>query len=854
MAVFSIKSFGGISPKIPARYLQDGQAQVAINCPVFSGSLQALPNVGSTVTTLTRAGTPQTIYRFGKDLDSDTQYWFSWNTDVNVCRSQVSGDTSEWTFYTGDGAPKATYNSIALAGTPYPFTSRLLGIPNPTGAPSVTVGTYTPDAEGASIYLSAAVLDSINLTYDIDYSVDKGVTYTNVALSSKTASAVATALDARSDLVAVVEGTGVKVTTTATGNTATLSIRIQTGTSVNTSGTFTYAGYDSTSVTGTANTQVPIILTDAEIASISTGDYIDVSSRVSGTATVRKRLIASGTYTAATLAAALTTASVTATAYGSCVILLPGSVATAVGDGIIYSRYPSNPDGGGVNPLFTQSTTNQDAAAPAQVILTQTDIDNLEGSYISTLVNGNETRNAVPSTATAASISALIGPDATVQTYGSISPIAIVKSKTVGTSATLRIREGTYPTTPVYITQDAVGVVLSSSTSESRVYVYTLVNKESGFEFESGPSPASAIVDVYDGQPVVVGSFSAVPAGYTATHRRIYRAVSGVYLFVAEIAVATTSYSDTVLPDSLSEELPSATWLPPPSTLAGLINLPNGGMAGFVGQDVYFCDPYHPHAWPIEYVQTVDYPVVGLGRMDTTLAVLTTGTPYFIQGSSPANSVVVKSDLEQACASKRSIVSANGVVIYASPDGLVMLTPGGSKMLTENYFTRDQWQTYFSPTTIHAYAHDLKYVAFYNNGVTSGGFIYDLTSGQFILHDIYATAGFSDLRRDQLFLAFSDRTIKKWLAGSAKTYTWRSKKFTLPSISGFSCAQLEAEAYPVTAKFYMDGSLFHTQTVTSRNVFRLPVKVGRDLEVQFEGTAEVFSFAIAQSPQELAGA
>jgi hypothetical protein len=182
-----------------------------------------------------------------------------------------------------------------------------------------------------------------------------------------------------------------------------------------------------------------------------------------------------------------------------------------------------------------------------------------------------------------------------------------------------------------------------------------------------------------------------------------------------------------------------------------------------------------------------------------------------------------------------------------------MLTPGGSKMLTENYFTRAQWQSYFTPTSIHAYAHDLKYVAFYTDGVTSGGFIYDLTSGQFILHDIYATAAFTDLQRDHLFVTSADRTIKKWLGGSAKTYTWRSKKFTLPEVAGFSCAQLEAEAYPMTAKFYMDGTLFHTQTVASRDMFRLPVKMGRDFEVQFEGSSEVFSFSVAQSPEELAG-
>ena len=182
-----------------------------------------------------------------------------------------------------------------------------------------------------------------------------------------------------------------------------------------------------------------------------------------------------------------------------------------------------------------------------------------------------------------------------------------------------------------------------------------------------------------------------------------------------------------------------------------------------------------------------------------------------------------------------------------------MLTPSGSKIITEQYFTRAQWQVYFKPESIHAYTHDLKYVAFYNNGTTSGGFIYDPTSSQFTLHDIYATAGYTDLQNDKLFLAFADRTVKTWLSGGAKTYTWKSKKFTLPQVAGFSCAQLEAETYPVTAKFYSDGTLFHTQTVESRVAFRLPVATGRDIEVQIEGTSEVFGLSIAQSMEELAG-
>jgi hypothetical protein len=213
---------------------------------------------------------------------------------------------------------------------------------------------------------------------------------------------------------------------------------------------------------------------------------------------------------------------------------------------------------------------------------------------------------------------------------------------------------------------------------------------------------------------------------------------------------------------------------------------------------------------------------------------------------------VVKSDLEQACVSKQSIVSIMGSVVYAAPDGLMLMSTSGSKILTESLFNFDQWQTFFKPESIHAYQHDNQYIAFYDNGTQQGGFIFDMRSGQFILHDIYATAAFQDIQRDKLFVTSADRTVKPWAYGTAKSYIWRSKKFTMPQVMGFSCAQLEAEAYPMTVKFYADAVLVHTQTVTSRDPFRLPSKVGRDWEMQVEGSHEVFNLSIANSMTELA--
>jgi hypothetical protein len=847
MAVIPVKSFGGISPKVPSRYLPDTGAQTALNSIVFNGSLQPLSNVGSAVHTLTKTGTPQTIYRFGQDSVSDSNYWFHWTSDVNVCRSQVAGDTSEWTFYTGDGPPKATYAQIALSGSNYPTVSRPLGQAAPTQALTVSASTFTPTTYPAEVILTSTMIGQLTTTYGVQFSIvgTADGDYTTISLTSPiTASSVATAMNAATGIAAVVDGTGVKVTSDATGDTAKLYVRFRTGSTVNTSGTFTYSGLDLQG-TGTANTSPLLVIDDAEIGSIDTGDTITLASN-SGT---HVNAATSGTLTASTLATFLNsrmTGQLVATAYGSCVVITPGSAGSGASGVITYSRVAD-----GVS-VFSASSTGSESSAPAKVIVTQANVDSVEGRYLSVLINATENFVQIPAVYTVDNLSVVDGYGGSTVVYGLVDPIAIVSTTATGTSASIRLRGGDYPTAAQFSSVNATGTTDVPAVPETRVYTWTWVNKEAGFEFESAPAPASASVDVRVEQTVAISGRGTVPTGYLATHWRLYRAVSGIYLFVAELPLSQNSFTDDVKAESLGEELPSLTWLTPPDTLRGLINLPNGIMAGFTGRDIYFCDPYHPHAWPVAYNQTVDFPVVGLGRMDTTLAVLTTGTPYFIQGSHPDSMVVVKSDLEQSCASKRSIVSVGGAVLYASPDGLVMLSSSGSKVITEQLFTRAQWQTTFRPSSIHAYHHDMKYVAFYDNGTTTGGFVYDLTTGQMILHTIYATAGYNDLLADKLYTAFSDRSVKIWLGGSAMSYTWKSKKFTMPQIMGFSCAQVEAEAYPVTAKIYVDGTLVRTQTVASRVPFRLPVAPGRDWEFQIEGNTEVFAVLIAQSMEELA--
>lgn len=86
------------------------------------------------------------IYRFGRAVASDANYWFSWTTVVHAVRGYNSEDATERTYYTGSGAPKWTDNTIALASTPYPTAYRQLGVPAPASAL-----VATGNADGASV-------------------------------------------------------------------------------------------------------------------------------------------------------------------------------------------------------------------------------------------------------------------------------------------------------------------------------------------------------------------------------------------------------------------------------------------------------------------------------------------------------------------------------------------------------------------------------------------------------------------------------------------------------------------------------------------------------------------------------
>lgn len=137
-----VNGFAGAVVAPNPKLLADGVGVVSLNQKPGRGDLRPWrqPLNVATVPADTR-----TIYRMGRDVASDSLYWLSWSTVVHAIHGFISGDATERTYYTGDGAPKQTNNTIALAAPPYPTAYRDLGVPVPVSAPLLV-----PLAEGVA--------------------------------------------------------------------------------------------------------------------------------------------------------------------------------------------------------------------------------------------------------------------------------------------------------------------------------------------------------------------------------------------------------------------------------------------------------------------------------------------------------------------------------------------------------------------------------------------------------------------------------------------------------------------------------------------------------------------------------
>jgi hypothetical protein len=399
---------------------------------------------------------------------------------------------------------------------------------------------------------------------------------------------------------------------------------------------------------------------------------------------------------------------------------------------------------------------------------------------------------------------------------------------------------------------------------QSVSYVFTYVSYY-GEEGVNCDAEGAQIVDRHTDQTVTL-DFPPNPSGnYRFLYKRVYRTdAGGSYRFVQNVPIAQDTFTDTVSDLNLREEIPTvkndapaddATADHKDGPLLGLVAMPNGILAGFSGQTVSFSEAFQPHAFPDEYKLTVKSDIVALSPLNTGLLVLTKGKPAIVQGLDPSSMSMMEIDSSLSCMSKRSVVDMGEFTIYSSPDGLVMATDSGLKLITEQTFTRDQWQA-FGPSSIKGYLWEGQYIGFYSHGGVSKGFIFDPRGGKngYTDLDFYATAGYNDLEDDSLYLVVGGALVKFAEGSTLQNFVWRGKKFYTPRPINPAVAKVDCDGYSPnpTFKLYADGELKHTQTVTDSNTFRLPSGYkAHEFEIELAGSVSINEVCVYESAEEL---
>jgi hypothetical protein len=389
---------------------------------------------------------------------------------------------------------------------------------------------------------------------------------------------------------------------------------------------------------------------------------------------------------------------------------------------------------------------------------------------------------------------------------------------------------------------------------DTRFYVFTHVTD---LGEESAPSPVSEMVEV-DQRDGVNISIVAPPPDRHINRWRFYRSNSGTvgakFQFFAEGSINTLSSTDKVLSSQLGELLPTMGWAEPPEKLRGLVNMPNGVIAGFVDNYVAFCDPYHPYAWPVEYQITTEFPIIALGAFGQTLVVMHAGGVDYISGADSASMSMQKDISKQVCASARSVVAVDDGVVFASSTGICLASQQGVLVMTEGKITASDWRdtgienTHVVVMDKVLYVYGLAQPYFYSLNLSTKKL------GVLTLDHPYSGA-YVDRQKGRLY-AVSGTTVYKLFESGSRTGVWRTKLLVMPAQVGFAWLGVESlfDAGPVTVRWYGDGVLRYTAVVANREPVRVPVGRWLEHEVEVESDSWVNKVTLASSGDELRAA
>lgn len=290
------------------------------------------------------------------------------------------------------------------------------------------------------------------------------------------------------------------------------------------------------------------------------------------------------------------------------------------------------------------------------------------------------------------------------------------------------------------------------------------------------------------------------PHNTTSMTKRIYRTVGSNtdYKFVAEIAVATTTYSDTIpaATVSLNAGITTLATLPPPKDMHSLILLANNAMAGLSGNQICLSEQGKPYSWPLSNRYAFPGTGVSLVASGNSAIILTDGIPHVATATIPEAASVTKIQGEALapCVAKTGVVDIGGAALYPSHEGLFLATPAGVRNLTEALYTIDDWGL-MKPATFKASFFDGQYFADHQTATVNKIFVLDVKQPDSVveINDTVA-AVYRNPWDGVLYVAQANR-IYEWDSDDSNRYvaSWESKRFQLARPENLSACQVHAE-------------------------------------------------------------
>jgi hypothetical protein len=416
--------------------------------------------------------------------------------------------------------------------------------------------------------------------------------------------------------------------------------------------------------------------------------------------------------------------------------------------------------------------------------------------------------------------------------------------------------------------------------SEARDYLVTFSNSAC----EEGPPswPGNEFI-VNDGDAVTVTGLPAPPSPeWCVTAVNLYRRATGFrtgreqteehitdYFLIATLPVGAATYLDTTLNMDLGRVLQTREFAPPPACLRGIIAVPETAiLAGFCGNDLYFCANGQPWNWPEAERMTFDYPIVSIRALDaaysgSTIFVATTGTPYTVQGSGGCKKrecrrvrqYTVPMPMITCCSDRGSVTTPFGMV-YVGADGLVLLPAWGQpKVITDQWFAQDDWRR-LRPETMRLgwYAGTLFCVS------DVYAFMLTIDTESYANWETYKLSTLSDRpvflysgSTGELFFLEAG-VVSQWNAGTTlRPYLWESKWLESAGQTYYFAARVWCDHASADFALKADDRIVFRRIVTGRNHFRIK-PYGRHMihGVILRGIGTVWGVHVATSMRDLA--